>query len=122
MADSGLLLALGQGEQRAWALRRALLRNAEPFATPTTCVAEVWRGGTGPNTNTARALKGVREVAIDSVLARRAGVLLAAIGHDDPVDALLVACAERHNATVVTGDPDVRALAQHAGVACRSLP
>ncbi len=79
----------------------------------------VWRGGTGANTNTARALKGIREVQIDPVLARRAGALLAAVGHDDPVDALVVACAEKHNARVITGDPmckrSLNTAVSHAG-------
>ncbi len=72
-------------------------------------VAQIWRGGRGPQVEVARLLAGVEVAAIDDALGRRAGVLLARSGQSDPIDASVV-CLAADGDDIVTSDPgDLRA-------------
>jgi len=82
----------------------------------------VWRGGSGRQANLARALRGVDVRALDDELGRRAGVLLAAAGADDVIDATVVLLA-RDGDEIITSDPiDLRHLALAAGLDVELIP
>lgn len=66
-------------------------------------VGQVWRNGTR-QARLAKLLSSVRVAALDEALGRRAGVLLAAAGTSDVVDAALVLLA-RGGDQIVTSDP-----------------
>lgn len=82
-------------------------------------VGQVWRSPR--QVRLARLLRSVEVRSIDASLGRDAGLILAADGSSDVVDAALVALADDHD-TIVTSDPeDLRRLAAAAGVRVRIL-
>ena len=85
-------------------------------------VAQVWRGGTGRQVPVARLLAGVDIAALDDVLGRRAGVLLARTGLADAIDAAVVSLAADGDDILTSGPGDLRALAQAAGVHAELIP
>jgi hypothetical protein len=85
-------------------------------------VAQVWRGGSGRQTEVARFLAGVDVTAIDGILGRRAGMLLARSGGSDAIDAAVV-CLARDGDDILTSDPgDLRALAEAAEIHVELIP
>ena len=85
-------------------------------------VARVWRGGTGRQALLARLLAGTDVTAVDDVLGRRAGMLLARSGKSDAVDATVV-CLAGDGDDILTSDPgDLRALAEAAGIHVDLIP
>jgi hypothetical protein len=85
-------------------------------------VAQVWRGGTGRQAPLARLLAGTDVTAVDDMLGRRAGVLLARSGQSDAVDATVV-CLAGDGDDILTSDPgDLRALAEAAGIHVDLIP
>lgn len=77
-------------------------------------VGQVWRGGPR-QARLSSLLAGVEIAALDEELGRRAGVLLAAAGRSDVVDAALVLLADDGD-EIMTSDPDdLTALAVAAG-------
>jgi hypothetical protein len=79
-------------------------------------VARAWRGGRDWQAPLARPLAGTDVAAVDDVLGRRAGMLLARSGQPDAVDAAVV-CLAADRDDVLTSDPgDLRALAEAAGI------
>lgn len=114
--DAGAFVAVERGDRDVVALvkRERLARR-----TPLTCggvVAQVWRGGRGRKALVARLLAGVQVAPIDDRLGRQAGLLLAASGRSDAIDAAVV-CLAADGDDVLTSDPgDLRELAEAAGV------
>jgi hypothetical protein len=81
--------------QRAgWAPVVALVKRerlaGRPPVTNGGVVAQVWRGGRGRQVPVARLLAGTEVVPVDDVLGRLAGMLLAASGSSDAVDAAVL--------------------------------
>lgn len=103
--DAGALVALERMDAVMWwrykAARQARLR----VITHGGVVAQVWRGGRSRQSRLAAALAGVSVVPLDDTLARRAGLLLAATGLTDAIDAALAAMAD-HGDVLYTSDPD----------------
>lgn len=114
--DAGPLIALERRDRRmeAWVAEAAT--RSVVLVVPAPALAEVWRGGPR-SALLARALTFCDVDAVDEVLARRAGELLAAAGGSATVDALVVASAARRGDLLLTADPDdMRPLAVAAGV------
>jgi predicted nucleic acid-binding protein len=106
--DSGAVIALSRGEQRARAfLDRALELGAEVFV-PSVVVAETVRGRGPRDAPVDRVLSAVDSVlAADESAARTAGRLLGRARSSETIDALVVASAvELGGGRIVTGDPD----------------
>jgi predicted nucleic acid-binding protein len=103
--DSGAVIALARGEQRARAfLARALTLEAL-VEVPVVVVAETVRGGArdAPVNRVLKAVGAVPEAR--EIHGRSAGRLLAAAGSTATVDALVIAqAAEAGGAHVLTGD------------------
>jgi predicted nucleic acid-binding protein len=103
--DSGAVIALARGEQRARAFLARALELGVPVEIPVVVVAETIRGG--PRDATVhRVLKAVGSVpAAREAHGRTAGRLLGAARSSGTVDALVVAQAvEGGGAHILTGD------------------
>jgi predicted nucleic acid-binding protein len=105
--DAGAFIALERRDARALALIAELVAGRRVAHVPTGVVAQVWRGS--PRQHAAiRLLRtgAVRAEPLSEEVALRIGLLLAATGTSDVVDAHVVLLARRLDALVVTSDPD----------------
>lgn len=105
--DSGAVIALARGDQRARAFLARVLELGAPVEIPVVVVAETVRGGPR-DAPVSRVLKAVGSVPeAREVHGRTAGRLLGLARSSETVDALVVAQAvERGGAHVLTGDPE----------------
>lgn len=102
--DAGALVAIERGDRDMVALiKRERLENRSPL-THGGVIGQVWRGGAGRQAILARLLPGIDVHAIDDGLGRRAGVLLAATGSADVIDAAVVLLADDGD-EIFTSDP-----------------
>lgn len=111
--DSGALIAADRNDRRMWALHaRALQRGVRPVV-PAGCVVEVWRD---KQPNLARLLDGCEIEVLDSVAAKRSGLLRRGLPREiGPIDATVVESSVRRKCAVVTSDrPDIEQLATAA--------
>jgi hypothetical protein len=108
LLDAGAFLALERNDRAMWRRLKAAHRDGHPPVTHGGIVAQVWRGG-ARQALVARALGAVRVEALDDMLGRQAGVLLARTSTSDAIDAALAALA-RHGDRILTSDPDDLAL------------
>jgi len=112
--DSGAVIALASGNERARRFVRRAISARAAVIVPAVVVAETTRGG--PRDATVnRVIKTVEDVApVTEDVAREAGRLLAgARTSNATMDALVVAAAARRESTIIlTGDiDDITALA-----------
>ena len=113
--DSGAVIALSRGDQRARAFLARALELKAPIEIPVVVVAETVRGGPR-DAVVNRVLKAVGSVPeAREVHGRLAGQLLAMARSSATIDALVVAHAlDYGGAHVLTGDrEDLRRLAAH---------
>lgn len=114
--DAGALIAAERGDAEVWSRVGSEWVNGGDVITHGGVLAQVWRGGAGPQAQLARMLASVDVRPLDEALGRRAGVLLGRTGLSDVVDAALV-CLAYDGDDILTSDPeDLRALAETAGV------
>ena len=120
--DAGAFVAVERGDRDLVAIiKRERLANRVPL-THGGVVGQVWRGGTGRQTNLARLLAGVQVEPLDDTLGRRAGVLLGATGTSDVIDAAVVLLASDGD-EIYTSDPgDLTTLANTAGLHIELVP
>src|SRR5579864_5385543 len=87
--DAGGLIAIERAHQYAtWLVKRELVAGREPL-THGGALGQVWRGGSGRQTNLARLLPSIDVVSLDASLGQRAGILLGRTRMVDVVDAAL---------------------------------
>lgn len=103
--DAGAFVALERGDRAMWRRLKAEQRERRVPVTHGGVVAQVWRGGHGRQTQLARALHGVDVAGLDDTLGRKAGMLLAASGLNDAIDAGVV-CLATDDDVIATSDPD----------------
>lgn len=114
--DAGAFVAAERGDRDVIALVKRERLAGRPPITNGGVVAQVWRGGRGRQVPVARLMAGTEVMPIDGGLGRRAGVLLAASGGSDAVDACVV-CLAADGDDILTSDPaDLRALAEAADI------
>ena len=118
MFDTGALIAVERGDRAVAVLLVEARRSSAPITVPAGCVAQVWRNpARQARTATLLRQSNVEIVALDDADARRVGLLLAATGTRDVVDAHVALCAHRTGRPVLTSDPDdIRRLAPSADV------
>ncbi len=108
--DTGALIAYERG---APAIRETLstaFSQALSVTVPAVVIAEAWRGG-ARGARIARLLKTCAVEPLDERLAREAGMLLAATGGANTVDACVAAGVRRRGDVLATADrDDMRAL------------
>lgn len=105
--DAGGLIALDRNDRRVLVLlARAAETNAR-ITVPASALAQAIRQP-APQTRLARLVRQPTTdvIALDRVDATSVGILLAASGTSDVVDAHVAICARRTDQQVVTSDPD----------------
>jgi hypothetical protein len=113
--DAGALEAVDRDDRAMIARLRASQQHGLELRTNAMVVAQVWRGQHGRQVNLARLLQAVDVRAISQTDGRDAGVLLAATGTADPIDATVVLLAVPGD-RILTSDPsDISRLAATAG-------
>lgn len=120
--DAGAFVAIERLDRGVVALlKRELLAGRAPV-THGGVVGQVWRSGSGRQSNLARLLRGVEVRALDGALGRRAGELLGVAGEVDVIDAA-VALLALDGDVILTSDPgDLAALVAAAGTHADILP
>ncbi|WP_250292732.1 PIN domain-containing protein [Frankia sp. CiP1_Cm_nod1] len=110
--DTGALIALEHRDGRMLALAADLVGARVAAHMPAGVLAQAWRGS--PRQHAVMKLVRTGAVRVESLseeIAARIGLLLAASGASDVVDAHVVLLARKLRATVVTSDPhDLRKL------------
>ncbi len=111
--DTGGLIAIERGRVAVAAVVRQSLRNDGVAVVPSGCLAQAWRRPSR-QARLAAFLRtdGVAVADLTSGDARRVGLLLEATGASDVVDGHVAILGLRHDAVVLTSDPDdIRRLA-----------
>ena len=110
--DAAALIAAESNNRRIWAEHRARLElGIEPITTAQV-VAQVSRSPR--EVQLRRFLRGCRLVALTPDDAHQIGILLAATGTSDVIDAHVALVASDERADIWTSDPeDLRSLARH---------
>lgn len=105
--DTGALLALERGDDRARALLRRVIEQGMTLAVPAGVVAQAWRGGPR-QARVARLLAdpAVRVPSLDETTARAVGLLCGRSGRPDIVDGHVSLHARDERHAVVTSDPE----------------
>lgn len=123
--DASPLIAVERDKQLLKTLLTVASEEAEPLLVSSATVAEVWRGGRR-SAPIGQLLGSVEVVALDYLISRRAGELLAAVRPEDArrsaptIDAIVVAVAAARSCDILTGDrKDIAPLAEHLGVKVR---
>lgn len=103
--DAGPLISVERGGIEGRALNQTFGGEDGEIFVPTVVVAEVWRGGR-QSARVARLLGAFLLVKLEPRTARLAGELLAGVGGNATIDAIVVATAAGLGCPVVTSDPD----------------
>jgi hypothetical protein len=112
---AGALVAVDRDDRPMIARLRASQQHGLELRTNAMVVAQVWRDQHGRQVNLARLLQAVDVRAIRQGDGRDAGVLMAAAGTADPIDATVVLLAAPGD-RILTSDPgDISRLAATAG-------
>ena len=103
--DAGALIAVERRDRATVALIEAARQDDRSVVVPAGVVAQIWRNG--PRQAIVARLLGANDVSVEPLTdaaARAAGVLCAATGTTDVVDASVVIASRRFEATVVSSD------------------
>ena len=113
--DAGAFIAVERLDRDVVALvKRERLAGRAPV-THGGVVGQVWRGGTGRQANLARLLPGIEVAPLDSVLGRRAGVLLGRAKKADVIDAAVTLLASDGDEILTADANDLVGLVEAAG-------
>jgi len=105
--DAGAFIALERRDARTLALVAELVAGGRVAHAPAGIVAQVWRGSPRQHAMIRLLRSGaVRVESMSEEVALRIGLLLAATGAWDVIDAHVVLLARKLNALIVTSDPD----------------
>ena len=105
--DTGALIALERADRTVTILVAEARATKATLSVPAGCVAQAWRNPSRQaRLSSFLRLTNVDVIPVDDAEARRIGLLLAAKGTTDIVDAHVAICAQRLDQTVVTSDPD----------------
>ncbi len=103
--DTGALIGL---ERRRHAIRKVFataIEHGVPIFVPTVVIAEWWCRGSREKERTT-LLRAVRVEALDSYVARLAGIAVGLVPGAGTIDAIVMASASLRSDTVYTSDPD----------------
>ena len=114
--DAGALLAVERGDRPMMARLRAAQLHGLDLRTSAIVLGQVWRSGEGRQARLARFLRAVDSRSVDEQMGRRAGVLLARAGTDDPIDATVVLVAENGDRILTSDRTDIERLVAASGV------
>ena len=120
--DAGAFVAVERGDRDVMALVKRERTAGRAPVTHGGVIGQVWRGGGDKQAPVAMLLAAVEVAQLDDRLGRRAGLLLAASGGADVIDAAVI-CLATDGDDVLTSDPgDLKDLAQAAGVHVELIP
>jgi predicted nucleic acid-binding protein len=102
--DAAVLVAAYRSERRAWAEHKARVDYGTVPVVPAPVLAQVSRSP--QQIQLRRFLAGCAIVPLGEAEAHEAGRLLGLTKTSDIVDAVVVTTALRHNATILTSDPE----------------
>ena len=120
--DAGALISVERANRYTVTLIKQEFLAGRTPVTHGAVVGQVWRGGSGRQSNLARLLPALRIVAVDEALGRRAGMLLGRAKMHDVVDAALVLLAADED-SILTSDPhDLEPLATAAALHIDIVP
>jgi len=112
--DAAVLVASDRNERRAWAEHKARLELGVVPLVPAPVVAQVSRSP--QQVQLRRFLAGCVVVPLGEAEAHQSGRLLGISKTSGVVDAVVVTTALRHNATILTSDPeDIQRLVSASG-------
>ena len=114
--DAAALLAVERGDRPMMARLRAAQLHGLDLRTSAIALGQVWRSGEGRQARLARFLRAVDSRSVDEQMGRRAGVLLARAGTDDPIDATVVLVAENGDRILTSDRTDIERLVAASGV------
>jgi hypothetical protein len=103
--DAGALVAVDRDDRAMLARLRVAAEHGFELRTNAMVVAQVWRDRHGRQAQLAQLLRAVDIRAVDHQDGRDAGVLQAAAGTADPIDATVVLLAQAGD-RILTSDPD----------------
>jgi hypothetical protein len=103
--DAGALVAIDRDDRAMAARLRVAQQHGAELRSNAMVVAQVWRDRQGRQAGLARLLRAVDVRAVDHQDGRDAGILLAAAGTSDPIDATVVLLAAPGD-RILTSDPD----------------
>ncbi len=103
--DAGALVAVDRDDRAMLARLRVAAQHGVELRTNAMVVAQVWRDRQGRQAQLAQLLRAVNVRAVHHDDGRDAGVLLAAAGTADPIDATVVLLAQAGD-RILTSDPD----------------
>lgn len=103
--DAGALIDIENNDRVAWIRLKSQVELGLLPRTHGGVVGQVWRGRGTRQARLATALRLIDVLPLDRTLGQASGVLLAAAGSSDVVDAALVALAQAGD-RIVTSDPD----------------
>jgi hypothetical protein len=113
--DAGALVALDRDDRAIAARLHAAQHHGLELRSNAMVIAQVWRDRHGRQVNLARLLRAVDVRTVTQHDGRNAGVLQAAAGTADPIDATVVLLAAPGD-RILTSDPsDLTRLAEAAG-------
>jgi hypothetical protein len=113
--DSGALVAVDRDDRAMAARLRAAQQHGLELRSNAMVIAQVWRDRHGRQANLARLLRALDVRTVTQQDGRDAGVLQAAAGTADPIDATVVLLAAPGD-RILTSDPgDLSRLAEAAG-------
>jgi hypothetical protein len=107
--DAGALVAVDRGDRSMVARLRIAAQRGFELRTNAMVIAQVWRDSRGRQARLAQLLRAVDVRPVNRLDGEQAGLLLAAAGTSDPVDATVVLLA-RAGDRVLTSDAGVLAL------------
>jgi hypothetical protein len=113
--DAGALVAVDRDDRKVRALLAEAVEAGVPVQTSAAVVGQVWRGGPR-QARLARVLRGVRVVSLEEDDGRRIGLLLAATGSSDVVDAHVVLDAADGDVVLASDPHDIRRALDALGV------
>jgi hypothetical protein len=102
--DSGVLVAADRNERDVWAEHRVRLEAGVVPMVPAPVVAQASRSP--KQAQMRRLLRGCEVVPFDEASAHAAGRLLALTKTADVVDAAVAHLGSKHEADIMSGDPD----------------
>lgn len=108
--DAGALVAIGRDDRAMVARLRAAQQHGLELRTNAMVVAQVWRDRHGRQVNLARLLRAVDVRAVSQRDGRDAGVLQAAAGTADAIDATVVLLAAPGDRILTTDPKDITVL------------
>jgi hypothetical protein len=113
--DSGALVAVDRDDRAMVARLRAARQHGLELRSNAMVIAQVWRDRHGRQANLARLLRAVDVRAVTEQDGREAGVLQAAAGTADSIDATVVLLAAPGDRILTSGPGDLSRLAEAAG-------